>query len=73
MNKRGALIRKQNEIIEEMRQNEIKQKRENMIDIDLGRFYDIATTNKIYVNRLNLQVVRIDILGDYTVDFEMIE
>ena len=32
-----------------------KQKRENMVeDIDLGRFFELATSNKTYVRSLNL-------------------
>ena len=49
------LIRKQKESNREMKRNERRQKRENIAeDIDLGRFFELATSNKIYVNNLNL-------------------
>ena len=56
MNKRRILIREQNESNKEIKQNERKQKRENVLeeDIDLGRFFELATTNRKYVNGLNL-------------------
>ena len=51
INKRRKLIRKQNESNKETKQNERRQKRENMVEyIDLGRFFELATSNKIYVN-----------------------
>ena len=40
-------------------------------DIDLGRFFEIATGNKIYVNSLNLHKMRNGILQDYTGDLEL--
>ena len=40
LNKRGSLIRKQNESNNEIKRNETRQKIENMVeDIDLGRFF----------------------------------
>ena len=42
-------------------------------DIDLGRFFDLATSNKIYVNSLNLREIKNEISLDYTGDFELIE
>ena len=39
-------------------------------DIDLGRFFDLATSNKIYVNSLKLHEIKNEILQDYTGDFE---
>ena len=39
-------------------------------DIDLGRFFELATTNTKYVNDLNLQ--KKEILEEYTCDFELI-
>ena len=49
------LIRKQNESNKEIRRNERRQKRENIAeDIDLGRFFELATTNRKHVNGLNL-------------------
>ena len=41
-------------------------------DIDLGRFFELATTNKLYVNGLNLQENENEILIVFTGDFEMI-
>ena len=50
-----------------------ENKRENIVeDIDKGRFYELATTNKIYVNGLNLHETKNEILEDYTGDFESI-
>ena len=40
-------------------------------DIDLGRFFELATSNKIYVNNLNLHEIKNEILQDYTGDFEL--
>ena len=40
-------------------------------DIDLGRFLELATSNKIYVNNLNLLEIKNEILQDYTGDFEL--
>ena len=40
-------------------------------DIDLGRFFELATSNKIYVNNLNLYEIKIQILQDYTGDSEL--
>ena len=58
----------------ERKQNERRQKRENMAeeDIDLGRFFELATSNKIYVNNLNLHEIKNEILQEYTGDFELI-
>ena len=36
-------------------------------DVDLGRFFELATKNKIYVNSLNTG----ENLRDYTGDFEL--
>ena len=59
--------------IEKKKQNERRQKRENMVeeDIDLGRFFELASSNKIYVNNLNLHEIKNEILQDYTGDFEL--
>ena len=59
--------------IEKKKQNERRQKRENLAeeDIDLGRFFELATSNKIYVNNLNLHEIKDGILQDYTGDFEL--
>ena len=49
------LIRKQNESNKEIKRNERRQKRETIVeDIDLGRCFELATTNRKYVNGLNL-------------------
>ena len=49
-------------------------KKENLVeeDIDLGRFFKLATTNKIYVNGLNLHQTKSEFLEDCTGDFELI-
>ena len=48
INKKRTLIREQTKSNKEMKQNERKQKRENIAeDIDLGRFFEIATSDKI--------------------------
>ena len=66
------MIRKQNESKKEIKQIERKQKRENMVeDFDLGRFFELATSNKIYVNSLNLQEIKKQVLQGYTGDFEL--
>ena len=66
-------IRKQNESNREMKQNERRQKRENMVDdIDIGRFFELATTDKKYVNGLNLHEIKNEMRDDYTGDFELI-
>ena len=40
-------------------------------DFDLGRFSELATSNKIYVNQLNLHEFKNEILKEYTGDFEL--
>ena len=68
------MIRKQNESNREIKRNERRQKRrENLVeeDIDLGRFFELATSNKIYVNNLNLHEIKNQILQDYTGDFDL--
>ena len=48
------------------------KKRENTVeDIDLGTFFESATSNKLYVNSLNLHEIKNEILQDYTGDFEL--
>ena len=67
------LIRKQNESNREIKRNERRQKRENMAkDIDLGRFFELATTNRKYANGLNLHEIKNEILEYHTGDFELI-
>ena len=74
INKRRVLIRKQNESNRKIKQNERKQKRENIIDedIDIGKLFELATSDKIYVNRLSLHQIESEILEDDTGDFELI-
>ena len=73
LNKRRKLIRRQNESNREKKQNERRQKIENLAeeDIDIGRFFELATSNKIYVNNLNSHEIKDEILQDYTGDFEL--
>ena len=74
LNKRKTLIRKQNESNREMKLNERRQKRENIAeDIDIGRFFELATTNRKYVNGLYLHEIKNEILEDYTCDFELMD
>ena len=57
------------------KKNEMKEdkKKENIVeDIDIGRFFELATTNRKYVNGLNLHEIKNEILGDFTGDFELI-
>ena len=41
-------------------------------DINVGRFFKLATTDRQYVNALNLHEIKNEILEDYTGDFELI-
>ena len=67
------MIRKQTESNREIKQREREQKRENIVeDIDIGRFFELATTSRKYVNGLNLHEIKKDFLEDYTGDFELI-
>ena len=66
------MIKEQNESNKETKQNERRQKRENRVeDIDLGRFFELATSNKIFVNNLNLLEIKDQILQGYTGVFEL--
>ena len=72
LNKRKKLNRKQNESNKETKQNGRRQTKENMVeDIDLGRFFELPTSNKIYVNNLNLHEIKNEKLQGYTGDFEL--
>ena len=73
LNKRKKRIRIQNESNKETKQNDRREKRENIAegDIDLGRFFELATSNKKYVNNLNLYEIKNEILQDYTNNFEL--
>ena len=66
LNKRRKLIRRQNELNKERKRIERRQKRENVVeeDIDLGRFFELASSDKIYVNNLNLHEIKNEILQD---------
>ena len=74
INKTRALIRKQTEANKETKLNERRQKRENTIDEDihLCGIFEFATSNKIYVNVLNLCEIKSDSSSDYTGDFELV-
>ena len=54
-------------------QKKRKQKRENLIDesIDLGRFFELASSDKIYVIGLYLHEIKSEILLEYVGDFEL--
>ena len=71
MNKRRTLIRKQNE---SKKGEKRKQKRENVLeeDIDLGRFFELATSNKKDVNGLNLHEIKTESFEIYTGVLELI-
>ena len=72
-NWKKRVIREQNELNGERKQNERRRKRENILeDIDIGRFFELATSNRKYVNRLNLHEIKNEILKDNTSDFELI-
>ena len=67
------MIRKQNESNRETKRNERIQKRENIAeDIDLGRFFELATTNRKYVNGLNVHQNKNEFLENHTGGFELI-
>ena len=71
--KKNKLTREQNESNKETKRNERRQKRENIVeeDIDVGRFLELATSNRKYVNGLNLHEIKNEILQDYNNDFEL--
>ena len=56
LNKRRKLLKKQTKSNKELKQNERKQRRENLVDEDndFGRFFELASSDKVYVNGLNL-------------------
>ena len=55
------------------KQNERNQKIENMIDedIDLSRFFELTTTDKIYITGFSLHEIKNEILLDSKGDFEL--
>ena len=67
------MIRKQNQSNREIKQNERREKKENLIDedVDLGKVFELATSNKIYVNNLNLHEIENEILQEHRGDFEL--
>ena len=73
LNKRRTLISKQNKSIKEIKQNEREQKKENLIDedIDLGRYFELASSSKKYVNSLKLHELKNEILLGYKCEFEL--
>ena len=52
------MIGKQNESNREIKQNERSQMEILVEDNDFGRFFEMATTNKIYVNGWNLHEIK---------------
>ena len=69
-----TFIRKQKtESNEEKKRNEREQKREKLTDddIDLGRFFKLASSDKTYVNGLNLHEIKSEFLLNYTGDFAL--
>ena len=50
------------------------RKKENMVeeDIYIGRFFELATSDRKYVKGLNLHEIKNEILGDCKGDFELI-
>ena len=67
------LIRRINESNRVIKQNERRQRRENMMeDIDIGRFFELATSDSIHVNNLNLHAIKNEILLHYVGAFEMV-
>ena len=73
MNNKRKFIRRRTDLNKEIKQNESKQKREILTDndIDLGKFFEIAPSDKIYVNSVNLYEIKNETLQDYTGDFEL--
>ena len=61
------MIRKQNESNRNIKQDERRQKRQNINDedIDIGKFFEVATTERIYVNNLNLHEIKNELSLDY--------
>ena len=70
--KRRISIKNQTESNKEIKQNERRQEKENIIDedIDVGRFCELATSDKTYVNGLNLHEIKNEFLLDSKGDFE---
>ena len=49
------------------------KKGENLVEenIGLGRFFELATSKKLYVNNLSLHEIKNEFLQDYNNDFEL--
>ena len=63
MNERGALIGKQNESKKKFKPNEHIQNKESLVKfVHIGRCFELATTTKIYINRLYLNEIRKEFL-----------
>ena len=73
LNKRRLLFRRQTAPNEKIKQNEGKQKRLNKIDedFDIGRSFELGTSDIKYVKGLNLHEFKSEFLLDYTGDFEL--
>ena len=73
LNKRRKLIRKRTEA--NKNKTKANKKKENMVDEnnDLVSFLELASSDKIYVNGLNLNETKNEILLDYKGDFELNE
>ena len=68
------LTRKHNKTNKEITQNERKQWREIILNgeyFNLGWFFELASSDKIYVTGWNLHEIKIEILLYYTSDFEL--
>ena len=67
------MIKKQNESNKETKQIERQQKNEILVeeDIDIVRFFELATSNKIHANNLNLHEIKNEFLQGYTGDFDL--
>jgi len=60
-------IRKENKMKEDKKENIIDE------DINIGRFFELATSNKVYFNALNLhEIKKMEVLEGYTGDLELI-
>ena len=55
------------------KKNKKRESKKIMVeDIDIGRFFELSTTNKRCVNGVNLHEIRKEILKNYTGAFELI-
>ena len=73
LNKRGASIRKQSYSNKLKKQKEQIQKIESMLEnIELSRFFELATTNKVYIISSTLHEIKNEILLNCEANFELI-